>query len=207
MRDFPEVSTGNKVVRASVATALFVVALLAINVAHMRWLDVNVVFYSSLLDAAIAVLLMLAVLALAPFRGFNAFEKLQLVVVWALIGYAYAISVPTVIDRSLSFYILEKLEQRGGGIRKDAFDRVFTDEYMKEHHLVDIRLTEQEQSGTVVIRDGCVKLTPKGARLAEFSRFYRTHLLPKKRLILDSYTDALTDPFRNSDTHANYTCE
>jgi hypothetical protein len=203
----PAATTRSKILHATTATALFVVALLAVNVAHMRWFDVNVVFYASLLDAAIAVVLAIALLSLAPFRVFNAFEKLQLIVVWALIGYAYAISVPTVIDRSLSFYILEKLEQRGGGIRKDAFDRVFTDEYMKEHHLVDIRLTEQEQSGTVVIRDGCVKLTPKGVALASFSRFYRTNLLPKKRLILDSYTDALTDPFRNSDAHADYTCE
>jgi hypothetical protein len=60
---------------------------------------------------------------------------------------------------------------------------------------------------TIVIRDGCVKLTPKGVALAGFSRFYRTNLLPKKRLILDSYTDALTDPFRNSDSRADYTCQ
>jgi hypothetical protein len=188
------------------ATALFVIALLAVNVAHMRWFDVNVVFYASLLDASIAVIVGFALLWFL-FRAFNAFEKLQLLVIWTLIGYAYAISVPTVIDRSLSFYILEKLAQRGGGIRKNAFDRIFTEEYMKEHHLVDIRLTEQEQSGTIAIRDGCVLLTRKGAALASFSRFYRTNLLPKKRLILDTYTDALTDPFRNSGTHADYTCE
>jgi hypothetical protein len=202
------IPTRSKILRTLAATALFVVVLLAVNFVHMRWFDVNVVFYASLLDAAVAVLGMaVALLALSPFRAFNPFEKLQLIVVWALVGYAYAISVPTVIDRSLSFYILEKLEQRGGGIRKDAFERVFTDEYMKEHRLVDIRLTEQEQSGTIVIRDGCVKLTPKGAALAGFSRFYRTNLLPKKRLILDSYTDALTDPFRNSSASADYTCK
>jgi hypothetical protein len=200
-------ATRTKIFRAMAATALFVIVLLAVNVAHMRWFDVNVVFYASLLDAAIAVVITTVLLALTAFRAFNPFEKVQLIVVWALIGYAYAISVPTVIDRSLSFYILEKLEQRGGGIRKDAFDRVFTDEYMKEHHLVDIRLTEQEQSGTVVIQGGCVRLTPKGATLAGFSRFYRTHLLPKKRLILDSYTDALTDPFRDSAAQADYTCQ
>jgi len=206
MRESAE-TTRTKILRSIAATAMFVVLMLAVNFAHMRWFDVNVVFYASLLDAAIALVLAIALLVLARFREFNPFEKLQLIVVWVLVGYAYAISVPTVIDRSLSFYILEKLEQRGGGIRKDAFDRVFTDEYMKEHHLVDIRLTEQEQSGTVVIRDGCVKLTPKGEMLAGFSRFYRTHLLPKKRLILDSYTDALTDPFRNSSARADYTCE
>jgi hypothetical protein len=202
-----EASMKTKILLALAASVGFALLLLAVNVVHMRWFDVNVVFYASLLDAAIALLVGVGMLVtLRRFAVFGAFEKLQLAVVWALIGYAYAISVPTVIDRSLSFYILEKLQQRGGGIRQDAFDRVFTEEYMKEHHLVDIRLTEQEQSGTIAIADGCVRLTPKGEMLADFSRFYRRHLLPKKRLILNGYTDALTDPFRNSDPHADYTC-
>lgn len=186
----------------------FVVLLLTINVVHMRYFDVDVVFYSSLLDAGIAVVLAGVLLwSVRAFFVFNPFEKLELVFIWMLAGYAFAISVPTVIDRSLSFYILEKLQQRGGGIREDAFDRVFTQEYMKEHRLVDIRLTEQVQSGTVVILQGCVKLTPKGEALADFSRFYRRHLLPKKRLILSGYTDDLTDPFRHSDANVDYTCQ
>lgn len=197
-----------KLLRAVAASVMFVVLLLAMNIAHMRYFDVNVVFYASLLDAAVAALLCAVLLwTLRVFALFASFEKLQLTLIWLLAGYAFAISVPTVVDRSLSFYILEKLQQRGGGIREDAFDRVFTQEYMKEHRLVDIRLTEQLQSGTVVIRDGCVKLTPKGAALADFSRFYRRNLLPKKRLILNGYTDDLTDPFRHSDTNVDYTCK
>ena len=198
----------NKILRALAASIVFGVLVLATNVIHMRYFDVDVVFYASLLDAGIAVLLAAALLwSLRVFGMFSSFEKLQLVLIWLLAGYAFAISVPTVIDRSLSFYILEKLQQRGGGIREDAFGRVFTQEYMKEHRLVDIRLTEQVQSGTVVIRDGCVKLTAKGAALADFSRFYRRNLLPKKRLILNGYTDALTDPFLHSDSNVDYTCE
>jgi len=197
-----------KFLRALTASVVFVALMLAINIAHMRYFDVDVVFYASLLDAGIAVLISAGVLWwLRAFDLFNPFEKLELVVIWVLCGYAFAISIPTVIDRSLSFYILEKLQQRGGGIREDAFDRVFTQEYMKEYRLVDIRLTEQLQSGTIVIRDGCVKLTPKGNALADFSRFYRRHLLPKKRLILNGYTDELTDPFRRSDTSVDYTCQ
>jgi len=197
-----------KFLRALTASVVFVALMLAINIAHMRYFDVDVVFYASLLDAGIAVLISAGVLWwLRAFDLFNPFEKLELVVIWVLCGLAFAISIPTVIDRSLSFYILEKLQQRGGGIREDAFDRVFTQEYMKEYRLVDIRLTEQLQSGTIVIRDGCVKLTPKGNALADFSRFYRRHLLPKKRLILNGYTDELTDPFRRSDTSVDYTCQ
>jgi hypothetical protein len=64
------------------------------------------------------------------------------------------------------------LQQRGGGIRQDAMARVFVDEFMPEMRLVDVRLTEQEQSGTVQIVDGCVRLTEKGQELASFGFFF-----------------------------------
>ena len=127
-------------------------------------------------------------------------HKFLLVALWLAGGFAFAITVPTVLDRSLSFYILEKLQQRGGAIRADAFPQVFTDEYMPEFRLVDVRLTEQEQSGTIVIENGCVRLTPRGQMLASFSRFFRQNLLPKHRLLAGEYTDALVDPFANSKT-------
>ena len=196
-----------KVGRIITITVLFVIALLAIYVVHSLYLRVNVVFYSAILDGMIATALCGVLLWLLPwFKVLGPVEKLQLIVIWLLLGYGYAISIPTVLDRSLSFYILEKLEQRGGGIRQDAFEDVFTKEYVKEDHLVDVRLTEQLQSGTITIRDGCVLLTDKGRRLAYFSRFFRNNLLPKHRLLMGAYSDALTDPFRNSTTDVSYRC-
>ncbi len=197
-----------KIARIVAVTAIFVVVLLATYVVHSLYLRVNVVFYSAILDGVVATAFCGVLLWVAPwFRVLGLVEKLQLVVIWLLLGYGYAISVPTVLDRSLSFYILEKLEQRGGGIRENAFEDVFTKEYVKEHHLVDVRLTEQLQSGTIVIRNGCVLLTDKGRRLAHISRFFRNNLLPKHRLLMGKYSDALTDPFRNSTTDVDYRCQ
>lgn len=198
----------NKYLRAIAATLIFILVLLTIHALHMHYFEVNVVFYSSLLDAGIAAVLSCVLLfSLRTFGVFNTFEKLQLLAVWLLGGYAFAISIPTVIDRSLSFYILEKLDQRGGGIRQDAFERVFTQEYVREHRLVDIRLTEQLRSGTIVIDSGCVKLTQKGKAVADFGRYYRQNFLPKYRLIMNGYSDDLIDPFRDSDTTMDYVCK
>jgi len=198
----------NKYLRAGLATAVFIVALLLTYYIHMRYFRVNVVFYASVLDAAIALVLVFGTLHLLKwFSEFSRLELIQLATIWLLGGYLFAISVPTVIDRSLSFYILEKLQQRGGGIREDAFREVFTDEYVREHHLVEVRLTEQLQSGTIEIQRGCVKLTERGERLASFSRFYRKNLLPTHRLLMGQYTDALTDPFRDSQMSKDYRCQ
>ncbi len=197
----------NKYLRALLATAAFIVCLLLIYYVHMRFFRVDVVLYSSILDAVLALLVMFSALYLLKwFRDFSRLELIQLAAIWLLGGYLFAISVPTVIDRSLSFYILEKLQQRGGGIREDAFRQVFTEEYVREHHLVEVRLTEQLQSGTIDIKNGCVKLTPRGERLASISRFYRQNLLPTHRLLMGEYTDALTDPFRNSHMTNDYRC-
>jgi hypothetical protein len=104
-------------------------------------------------------------------------------------------------------YILEKLQQRGGGIRLNGFEDIFRTEYVKEHRLFDVRLTEQLESGTVMIVDGCVKLTRKGEILATVTRFIRLNILPKKRLLMGAYSDALTDPFRSDEKAHDYACK
>lgn len=193
--------------KALLATIVFVACLLLAYVLRMRFGEVDVVFYSSIGCVAIALLVAGALLYLSrAFATLGGLEKFQLLVIWSLLGYAFAISVPTVIDRSLSFYLLEKLQQRGGGIRQDRFQDVFVKEYMNEHRLVDVRLTEQLESGTIEIHDGCVRLTPRGQRLASFSRWYRANLLPRHRLLMGQYSDDLTNPFRASTASVDYTC-
>lgn len=193
--------------KALFATIAYIVALLTLYMLHMHYGKVNVVLYAAILDAVVAAAAVGAGLFfLKAYVEFNRFEKLLLLCFWLLGGYAFAISIPTVIDRSLSFYILEKLQQRGGGIRQDRFQDVFTKEYMVEHRLVDVRLTEQLESGTIEIDQGCVRLTPRGERLASLSRFYRNNLLPKQRLLMGKYSDDLTDPFRHSRADVDYLC-
>ncbi len=197
-----------KYIKFLAATALFVVVLLAAYVIHVTFFRVNVVFYSSIIDGIIATVLTITIVSLVRWlNDFSGFEKTLLVCIWLLLGYGFAISVPTVIDRSLSFYTLEKLQQRGGGIKLEAFEGVYAKEYMKEHRLVDVRLTEQQQSGTITITDGCVKLTPWGDTLATASRYFRAHFLPKERLLMGKYSDDLTNPFRASETSVDYLCK
>lgn len=196
-----------KIFRSIFVFTFYLIILLIIYYVHIHAFKVDVVFYSAIWDAIFAsVIVGVMLFFLNCLNCFNEFEKFQMVVMCFMLGYVFAISVPTVIDRSLSFYILEKIQQRGGGIRVDKFEDVFTQEYVKEHRLVDVRLTEQVVSGTIIIDNGCVHLTQRGNWLARFSRFFRQHLLPKQRLLMGEYTDALTDPFRHSEKISDYEC-
>lgn len=179
----------------------------AVNYIDNRYFNVNVVLYSAILDGAVSVVA--AAFSMILFRRILRFSRLEnvlLLLVCALCGYIYAISVPTIIDRSLSFYLVEKLQQRGGGLPVDQFKSVFTDEYLPEMNVINLRITEQMESGTVVMEGGCVLLTPKGRLIASLSHFYRVHFLPKNRLILGRYTDGLTDPLKDSKAVAGNAC-
>lgn len=197
-----------KAVTATMFIGLFIVLLIAVNLVHFRFFTVNVVFYSALIDAAVALgLTLVAHRVLLRGSVLSAFELGLVGLICLLGGYAFAISGPTVVDRSLSIYIVEKLAQRGGAIRLDAMEDVFVEEYMPEHRLVDVRLTEQLYSGTITIEDGCVRLTDWGRSIAEVTRFYRTTFLPKNRVLMGEETDALTDPFRHSTAAGDYACD
>jgi hypothetical protein len=63
------------------------------------------------------------------------------------------------------------------------------------------------QSGTIKIENDCVLLTKKGEMISRLSRSFRQHWLPKQRLLLDEYTDSLTDPFRDSSIMVDYKCK
>lgn len=196
-----------KIKKGLIAFSVFLFLLLVFYIIHIKFFRVNVVFYAAIFDGLLASLVAAGILfKVQYFSLYNVFEKVQMAVIWVLVSYTFAISIPTVIDRSLSFYILEKLQQRGGGIRLSGFEDVFTKEYVKEHRLVDVRLTEQQSSGTIIIQDGCVKLTERGEKLARISSYFRRNFLPKQRLLMGEYTDDLTDPFRESDSRSDYVC-
>lgn len=197
-----------KYVKFITASLLYVLLLLTTYLVHIYFFKVNVVFYAAIADGIIAAVIALGLVSFIRWLNvFTVFEKFQLLCLWILLGYSFAISVPTVIDRSLSIYTLEKLQQRGGGIKLADFENVYATEYMKEHRLVDVRLTEQQQSGTIIIKDGCVKLTAWGNTIATASRYFRAYFLPKQRLLMGEYSSDLTDPFRESKTNVDYLCK
>lgn len=177
--------------------------------AYIHLFPVDVVLYAAVWAACLALFAYGALVFIASFaRTFSPLEKTQNLVICALLGYALALTFPTVIDRSLSFYILEKLQQRGGAIQVQHLDKVFQEEYVREHRLMDVRLTEQLQSGTVQIdAANCLRLTPRGDRLARFSRFFRAHWLPPRRLVAGAYTQDLVDPFARDAAVPDYLCK
>ena len=185
---------------------LFTYAL--IYLVHINFFRVNVIFYSSLLDSFIALIIFLVCyVSTRVFKKFSNFESCMLFFIMLLVGYSFSISLPTVIDRSLSFYFLEKIKQHDGAINRNAMSEIFINDYMIEYKLVEMRLTEQLRSGTIEMLDDCIVLTKRGYLVTKFSSFFRRNFLANKRLILDEYSDQLTDPLQNSLVNTQYLCD
>ena len=184
----------------------FIFLLIFIYTIYINQFNVNVLLYSSLFCVLISLAIATIFLFSIKVKYISFFEKILILIICALTGYSLVLSLPTVIDRSLSFYILEKLDQRGGGIKVDKMDIVFTKEYLKEHRLIDIRLTEQLKTKTVIIDKNCLRLTSKGKKIVRFSTIFRQYFLPKQRLIRDKYTDELISPLDNEIDIPDYLC-
>ncbi len=184
----------------------YFVILLSVYFIHINFFEVKVILYSAIFDSFIALLIFFALSFFYKSIIINSFEFLLIMIVLILCGYSFSITLPAVIDRSLSFYFLEKIEQHNGAINKTSMKDIFINDYIDEYKLIEIRLTEQLESGTIQIDDSCIYLTRRGHMIAKFSNFFRKNFLAKNRLILEEYSNHLTDPLRKSKINDEYLC-
>ncbi len=198
----------NKFLLLTFSIFLYLFIFICIYLIHINFFKVGVIFYSSLIDSVIALIIFFGLYnSINFFKHITNFESSLIILLLLFIGYSFSISLPTVIDRSLSFYFLEKIRQHDGAIKKTAMKQMFIDDYMDEYKLVEMRLTEQLKSGTIELKGNCIVLTKRGYLVTTFSDFFRKNFLANKRLILDSYSDQLTDPLKDSEINNEYLCK
>lgn len=188
--------------------AVAIVVFFTINLIHFNFIQVDVVFFSCLIDIAITGVIVgpAAYWVLSKRENLTRTEMSLTGMLISLSLVFYSVMGPTVIDRSLSFYLVEKLRLRGGEIAYNAFPEIFVKEYIPEYRLMDVRLQEQFSSGFAEQRGNCVVLTDKGRFVASFMDFFRRNMLPKKRNLLGEITDKLTHPFDGAKQVVDTTC-
>lgn len=192
---------------AFVALILYSIFMVTTCFINMRFFDVDVVLYSSILSSLVAAAIASIIIwKFAFFNCFEAFEKFLLVNIFMLIGYAFSITVPTIIDRSFTLYMLEQLRSNEGGVIASQFESEITKRYIQDYQLVPLRITEQLKSGTIYIdANNCVKLTHLGHAVATATHHYRQTFLPRSRLVNGIYTDKLV--YIPSDSGAQSKCQ
>ena len=160
---------------------IYIVLMLFCCLVSVRFLMFSVTLYGSMFGSFVAALISLLILGkLKFFRIFNSFEKYLIISIFLLVGYSYSITVPTIIDRSLTIYMLGELKNSPGGITKARLEHDLTDSYIRDYQLIPTRILEQIVSGTITVDNNCIKLTRTGKFIAEISQYYKNLFLPTR---------------------------
>ena len=78
--------------------------------------------------------------------------------------YAFHITIPTIIDRSISLFILSRVDDRAGTTLEEM-QATFLDGYVSDYDAVCRRVDEQLASGNIELRGERYVLTPNGSRI------------------------------------------
>jgi hypothetical protein len=93
----------------------------------------------------------------------NARVVFPAVVAYLLASYAFVITIPALLDRSISLYVIATVAQAGpGGADLDSIQRRFLAGYVRGTSTVEKRLEEQIASANMVLEGGAYRMTGRG---------------------------------------------
>lgn len=142
---------------AVIAAVIQVISLLFINVAAIDGLPYlyNGVLYIVIATALIAVFLF--------WRKLATDINLILLTFACVINLAYFALIPTIVDRSISVFVMNQLAS--GPKTKDQLEKAFVDDFVYRGGAVPKRIFEQSLSGNILkLDDGSYQLTASGQR-------------------------------------------
>ena len=153
-----------------------------VNIIHFHFFTPQVILYSLLFDLVVSLAIVIVGLVIMN-RTFYLYKNLLLTIFFlistsqALVIYSFV--VPTAIDRSLSVYLLEELENNQGALSISDFNNIAKHDYFNDMNVVKTRINEQISTGSIVIIDNRVILTDKGKTLIKIFAFVKKYLLPQ----------------------------
>ena len=139
------------------ATVFFLIFLVVFTV-NRQLFERQIIFYDAPLCLALTALviflvfLVVALVKRPPARSLLAHVPAALVV-FVLAGYSFSITVPALIERSISLFIVARVSAAGAeGITANDLQSHFYDEYILRNDAVPKRLEEQIVSGNMVLK-------------------------------------------------------
>ncbi len=154
-----------------------------------RQLDPDtIVFYSGLRTVGYSAMIFFGLLWLVRRFCVSALSWIELqltlpvAVIYVLLGYCFIITIPTLLDRAISVYMIAVVAQSGArGLSKAEIQEGFLRDYVEGGFTVEKRLNEQLVSGFFVEHEGQFLVTDKGRFVYDVNRFLaRLFRIPTK---------------------------
>ncbi|WP_088182617.1 hypothetical protein [Sphingobium sp. Z007] len=133
---------------------------------------VSILFYRGIAIALIAAPLFALLLAIAG-RRMPSLDLSTVIGATALslaFNICFLIVFPVTFDRSVTMFLLARIEQQDGQLDARDLEHIFVADYLRTLRQIDRRVEEQSLSGNIVVADGRIRLTPQGKRLMAGAR-------------------------------------
>ncbi|EQB16702.1 hypothetical protein [Sphingobium lactosutens] len=132
---------------------------------------VAILFYRGVAIAGVVAFLLLVAGIAARRRLRLAPETLVGAVALSLaFNISFLIVFPVTFDRSITMFLLARIERQDGQLDAHGLEQVFVRQYLGDLRQIDRRIAEQSLSGTIRVERGRIHITPQGRRLLEGAR-------------------------------------
>ncbi|MEJ7927249.1 hypothetical protein WG908_10845 [Sphingobium sp. AN641] len=133
--------------------------------------DMPVLFYRGLALAFVAALLLCSVGAILRRRlGLDISTLLGAVTISLSFNICFLVIFPVTFDRSITMFLLARIERQDGQLDRKGLEGVFVTEYLDEMQQIDRRIAEQSLSGNIRVSHGRISITPQGKQLLAGAR-------------------------------------
>lgn len=132
-----------------------------------------ILFYRGIALAAVTAPLLAVALALAG-------RRVQLLDLSTIVGatalslafnISFLIVFPVTFDRSITMFLLARIERQDGQLDAHGLEQVYIREYLGDMHQIDRRIEEQSLSGNIRVEQGRIHITAQGRRLLTGGRW------------------------------------
>ena len=137
-----------------------------------RWrFQTSIIFYSGL-NMIFCVGLMIVTL-IYHYRKkikLNLNEALLHLMLFCFISYSFIITIPTLLDRSISLLFITAISESGdSGVTREELQNIFWIYYVDGYSVVDKRIEEQLQGNNIIQKQNRFFITKKGNMIYKFN--------------------------------------
>ena len=141
-------------------------------------IQTNALLIDLTIEMAVSALVAFAVVGVWRRASFQPVTQLVWLGLTLSIGMLYLLLIPTVLDRSLSVYMLSQL-QHETPVNSDALASTVQANYFDDYNVITTRLIEQSVSGNIQVDGDHVLITPRGEGIVTLTENYRKLLASK----------------------------
>lgn len=172
-------------------TSILGLAIFIVLHRSMLFAETAILFYRGLALSIVAALVLAAGIGFVARSRINLAAALGCVITSLSLNLCFLVLIPVTVDRSISVFLLTRIENDNGKITEPELEKNFREQYLGRMRQIDRRIGEQSASGNITIdKDGKIRMTPQGRAFLRFSRTIAATFQTDPRFVTPDHANA-----------------